>query len=98
MKDSLDVWKPYIDANGIFVTETPDGNGTPDWRAETYEEHMEHFAILAEKGITVLDLKSFQPDWAVGDEDWESTFIGFWSPNPTIHDIIMAKYGKYKVN
>jgi hypothetical protein len=55
-----DVWKDSLQTHGIFVNETPSGNGTPSYMSMTKAEHMEIFNFLAEEyGQVVFGFRQY---------------------------------------
>lgn len=97
MLPGLDAWKSHISSNGVFITETPDGNGTDFWRNFSKEEHLEHFREYAKKGLVVYDMKEYQPEEYKNNIDYSSTFLGFWAPDFSKFSSLMDKYEHNRV-
>lgn len=97
MEPGLDNWKSYIKSNGLYVTETPDGNGTDQWRSVSTEEHLSNYRELAKKGMMVYNMKEYQLEDAKDDINSSSTYIGVWSPNMEHFQEVLKKYEHCRV-
>lgn len=97
MQNSKNVWMNHLTDDGIYVTETPDGNGTDFWNAFTYEEHLEHFRILAEYGVRVYNMAEYQPEESRSDEYLQSTYIGFWTKDFSRFDNLTERFAHCRV-
>jgi len=96
VKPSLATWKNSISLKGCYISETPDGNGTPLWRSETIEEHFEHFRILREEqDMIVFDFSPIRIDFCL---DYSSNFLGFYAPDMSIYQSVIDKYKQYIIN
>jgi len=95
VRGSFPPWKKYISEHGFFISETPDGNGTPTWWAESTETHLEHFAELKTHGLIVFDMSSFRDN---DDPDFSSSYLGFWAPNMSLYTDLIGKYRQYIAN
>lgn len=93
-KHFITVWKDYISSTGCLITETPDGNGTSDWRSVSHEDRMKNFKELAEMGWIIFDMSEYRKDF---HEDFSSNYIGFYAPDMSIYQSVIDKYKNHIV-
>lgn len=97
MRLALPVWKKHLKDRGVFISETPDGNGTDQWRSMTMDEHLANFKEISEFGLRVYDMKEFQPEEARHVIDVSSTYLGFYVNDEDYFSDILDKYERYRV-
>jgi len=91
-KDALPVWKSSLSPTGCFISETPDGNGTPAWRSVSHEQRMQNFAELTEMGMIIFDMSEYRTD---PQEDFASNYLGFYAHDLSVYQSVIDEYSKH---
>lgn len=69
------IWKDAIADNGIFISETPDGNGTSEWIAMTKQQHIDNMNWLAKEHRQIIfdfgPYKIINPDISPWEDDMD---------------------------
>lgn len=87
---SWKLWKRALKYDGIYVSETPDGNGTEQWRAISEQEHISNMKWLANYyGLVVFNFKKF----AVQDDpEWTSNYLAVGRLDRQMYRDVLLKY------
>lgn len=105
MRDAFPTWKDIIIADGIFISESPDGNGTPKYAAIDKEVHLERMQWLAKHtNQVVFDFKEFaffpSKDIAPPSHNpWtiEGNYLSIGCHDYSYYMPVIKKYEKYIV-
>lgn len=93
----INVWKDFIANDGLFITETV--NGQDQDGAKPLEYHMPAFKHLASTGMVIFDTSHFKKPMnsEIISNQRTAYHLGVWTPNWEIYKPVIEKYKKHIV-
>lgn len=91
-RDVIAVWKDWISKDGLFISETV--NGQDQSGPMPLEYHMKAFEVLAGTGMVIFDTSRFKNpmDTNMIGNQCTTYHLGVWAPNWEIYKPVIEKY------
>jgi hypothetical protein len=98
-KNVINVWKDYLANDGLFISETPNGQDQNFEVPQPLEYHMQAFEYLASTGMVIFDTYHFkgEMDTRVMRNKRTTYHLGVYTKRWDIYKPVMEKYMEHIV-
>ena len=97
--DVINVWKDYLATDGLFISETVNGQDEDASQPRSLEYHMPAFEHLAEQGMVIFDTRKLgtELDQKVIGDGKTTHHLGVYTKQWDIYKPVIEKYKDYIV-